>query len=76
MVQLEISDNGAPIPAPDLPHLFDPFHTSQAPRGVGLGLAISKAIVEEAGGTLEAANPPRGGAFFRVNLPEATTEEG
>jgi C4-dicarboxylate-specific signal transduction histidine kinase len=72
MIHLEISDNGAPIPESDLPHLFDPFHTSRDPRGVGLGLAISKAIVEETGGTLEAANRPRGGAFFRVSLPEST----
>jgi two-component system NtrC family sensor kinase len=69
MVNLEVSDNGPQIPAGDLPHLFDPFHASLARRGTGIGLAISKTIVEEMGGRIEAANHPRGGAFFRVSLP-------
>ncbi|HVW27322.1 MAG TPA: ATP-binding protein [Polyangiaceae bacterium] len=70
-VHLEISDNGPEIPASDLPHLFDPFHASASRRGTGIGLAISKSIVEEMGGHIEAANLPRGGAFFRVVLPAA-----
>jgi C4-dicarboxylate-specific signal transduction histidine kinase len=69
--RLEVSDNGPQIPAADLPHLFDPFHASSSPRGTGIGLAISKTIVEEIGGLVEAANHPRGGAFFRVTLPSA-----
>lgn len=68
-IHLEVSDNGPAIPAPDLPHLFDPFHASSSRRGTGIGLAISKTIIEEAGGRIEAANHPRGGAFFRVVLP-------
>jgi C4-dicarboxylate-specific signal transduction histidine kinase len=71
-VHLEVSDNGPEIPASDLPHLFDPFHASTARRGTGIGLAISKSIVEEMGGHIEAANQPRGGAFFRVVLPAIT----
>lgn len=70
-VHLEVSDNGPEIPASDLPHLFDPFHASASRRGTGIGLAISKSIVEEMGGHIEAANLPRGGAFFRVVLPAA-----
>ncbi len=72
-VHLEVSDNGPEIPAADLPHLFDPFHASSARRGTGIGLAISKSIVEEMGGHIEAANQPRGGAFFRVVLPATTS---
>ncbi|HEX4475700.1 MAG TPA: ATP-binding protein [Polyangiaceae bacterium] len=68
-VRLEVSDNGPQIPPEDLPHLFDPFHASRTPRGTGIGLAISKTIIEEMGGFVEAANHPRGGAFFRVTLP-------
>ena len=71
-IHLEVSDNGPAIPAPDLPHLFDPFHASSSRRGTGIGLAISKTIIEEAGGRIEAANHPRGGAFFRVVLPATT----
>jgi signal transduction histidine kinase len=70
-VHLEVSDNGSEIPVSDLPHLFDPFHASTSRRGTGIGLAISKSIVEEMGGHIEAANLPRGGAFFRVVLPAA-----
>jgi two-component system NtrC family sensor kinase len=72
IVNLEISDNGPQIPACDLPHLFDPFHASRSRRGTGIGLAISKTIVEEMGGRIEATNHPRGGAFFRVSLPAST----
>jgi C4-dicarboxylate-specific signal transduction histidine kinase len=68
-VHLEISDNGPEIPVSDLPYLFDPFHSSSERRGTGIGLAISKSIVEEMGGRIEAANQPQGGAFFRVVLP-------
>jgi len=71
-VHLEVSDNGPEIPVTDLPHLFDPFHASSSRRGTGIGLAISKTIIEEAGGSIEAANHPRGGAFFRVVLPATT----
>jgi C4-dicarboxylate-specific signal transduction histidine kinase len=71
-VHLEVSDNGPEIPASDLPHLFDPFHASSSRRGTGIGLAISKTIIEEAGGSIEAANHPRGGAFFRIVLPATT----
>ena len=68
-VRLEVSDNGPEVPEKDLPHLFDPFHASSSRRGTGIGLAISKTIVEEMGGLIEAANHPRGGAFFRITLP-------
>jgi signal transduction histidine kinase len=70
-VHLEVSDNGPEIPVSDLPHLFDPFHASASRRGTGIGLAISKSVVEEMGGQIEAANLPRGGAFFRLILPAA-----
>ena len=68
-VRLEISDNGAAISDADLEHIFDPLHGGSSPRSSGLGLAISRAIVEEAGGALEVSNQPRGGVVFRVTLP-------
>jgi K+-sensing histidine kinase KdpD len=52
--------------------LFDKFYRGpQAParRGVGLGLAITRGIVEAHGGPVEAANRPGGGAVFTVRLP-------
>jgi len=48
---------------------FDPFSPAGRDRGAGLGLAISKTIVEEIGGRIEAENRPTGGALFRIRLP-------
>ena len=69
-----VADEGPGIRAEDLPRLFDRFYRSEQSRtratgGAGLGLAIVKAIVTAHGGSIEAANPPEGGAEFSVRLP-------
>lgn len=70
-VRLDVLDNGPNIPVAELPLVFDPFHTpGKSARGGGLGLAISKALVEEMGGKLYVENLPKG-AMFRVALPFA-----
>jgi len=68
-VRFEVADSGPGIPPELLPHVFDPFAPAGRDRGAGLGLAISKTIVEEIGGRIEAENRPTGGALFRVRLP-------
>jgi two-component system, chemotaxis family, CheB/CheR fusion protein len=74
-VIVEVSDSGVGIDSTDLPRIFDAF--AQAERstrrhfgGLGLGLAISKSLVEMHGGTIEAesAGADRG-SLFRVSLP-------
>lgn len=66
-----VSDSGPGI-APDmLPRIFDAFVTAK-PVGMGLGLSISRSIVEAHGGRLVAANPPEGGASFHFTLPFTT----
>ncbi len=69
---IEVSDTGPGI-APDVAaHLFQPFFTTRAAAGgSGLGLWLSRAIVEEEGGTLAFRNRPEGGAVFTVELPRS-----
>jgi two-component system sensor histidine kinase KdpD len=71
-VAVEVADRGPGIPAGEETKLFDKFyrlHREAAQSGVGLGLAICKAIVAAHGGTISAANRPGGGAVFRFELP-------
>lgn len=67
-IVLTVEDTGAGIAEADLAHLFDAFFTTRS-DGMGMGLSISRSIVEAHGGRIEAANRPDGGASFRVCLP-------
>lgn len=71
-VELEVRDHGPGIPEAALPRLFDPFFTTK-PHGLGVGLSITRSIVEAAGGRIEAGNAHDGGAVFRVWLPRAAS---
>jgi signal transduction histidine kinase len=71
-VVIEICDEGRGLDERDQDHLFDAFYsTKEAGRGTGLGLFISRNIVEGFGGSIKAANcePPRRGAVFCITLP-------
>jgi two-component system sensor histidine kinase KdpD len=71
-VAVEVADSGPGIPPGEETKLFDKFYRLQreaAQSGVGLGLAICKAIIAAHGGTISAANRPAGGAVFRFELP-------
>lgn len=71
---LTVSDNGPGIGVSDLPHIFERFYRGDASRagttaGVGLGLALSQAILHANGGSIQASNADNGGAVFTVTLP-------
>lgn len=68
MVKITVTDSGPGIPAGKEDRLFDPFISSKS-GGMGLGLAISRTIVEAHGGKLWCTNAPGGGARFRFTLP-------
>ena len=70
----EVKDTGTGISEADRERLFDPFFRSRdanarAVPGTGLGLTITKAIVDAHGGTIDVETTPGGGATFRVCLP-------
>ena len=73
LLAVEVADTGVGIPADVLPRIFEPFeqgHTASRADGLGLGLAISRAIVESHGGALTAASAgPGRGSVFTVRLP-------
>jgi signal transduction histidine kinase len=74
-VALKISDNGPGILSENLNHIFDPFFTTkEVGQGTGLGLAVSRRIIEEHGGWIIVENERAGGAAFTVYLPKATPE--
>jgi PAS domain S-box-containing protein len=67
-VGVEVRDSGKGLAAEHAARLFEPFYTTKA-EGIGIGLSISRSIVEAHGGQLSAAaNEPRG-AVFRFSLP-------
>ena len=69
-VEVAVSDTGHGIPADKLLRVFEPFFTSK-PNGLGMGLAISRSIIEAHGGRLWAENNEAGGATFTFTLPVA-----
>ena len=69
-VEFAVSDTGAGIESEKLGHLFEPFFTTK-PNGMGIGLSISRTIIQTHGGHIWAENNPRAGATFRFTLPEA-----
>lgn len=70
-IQVTISDNGPGVSPGLQQHLFEPFATSK-PQGMGLGLSLSRSLVESHGGTL--TYEPRDGAAFSITLPAVTPQ--
>lgn len=67
-----VKDHGHGIQATDLPQIFDPFFTTksgQVKQGMGLGLSVSRSLIEAMGGTIEVTSQPGQGAVFSAIFP-------
>jgi signal transduction histidine kinase len=65
---ISVSDTGVGIPTDKVDQIFDTFFTTK-PQGTGMGLAISRSIVESHGGRLWATSNSGRGSTFRFTLP-------
>ncbi len=68
-----VSDTGMGFPPKLAEQIFDPFFTTK-PHGTGMGLRISRSIIESHGGRLWATGAPERGATFHLNLPAAAAQ--
>ena len=73
-ILVSLRDSGPGFPSGMAEQLFEPFFSTKA-DGVGMGLAISRSIIEAHGGTLSGENCDGGGACFTVRLPQAKEED-
>ena len=67
-VEVMVSDNGSGVPAEHAGRLFQPYFTTKK-HGTGLGLFVTRKLVQEHGGTVTYEPNPQGGARFRVQFP-------
>ena len=75
-IQIQVQDNGVGIAPEVLPNLFEPFFTTkERGHGLGLGLAISRNIVERHHGRIEVTSEPGKGSVFIVKLPVSGAAE-
>jgi signal transduction histidine kinase len=72
-VDITVDDTGAGIPEELRASVFDPFFTTKQ-RGTGLGLAVTREIVDAHGGAIACEARPTGGTRFRIHLLEAPQE--
>jgi signal transduction histidine kinase len=77
---IEIDDRGPGMPESEMERVFEPFHRLESSRsretgGIGLGLAVVRAVARSHGGDVVLRNLPRGGLSARVTLPQAQSSD-
>lgn len=73
--RIDVSDTGVGIPEDEVAHVFDRFHTAASSSGTGLGLTISRDLVEAHGGALTIPRTGPDGTTMRVTLPTTPPRE-
>ena len=74
-IEIAVSDTGPGIP-PDLhQRVFEAFFTTKGSKGTGLGLTVSRKLIEELGGRIAVASVPGHGATFTLSLPTEPAAE-
>jgi CheY-like chemotaxis protein len=71
-----VGDNGTGIPMELMERIFDPFFTTKGDKGTGLGLAVSKKIIEGHGGHIRVSSGKDKGTTFVIDLPALEEEKG
>jgi signal transduction histidine kinase len=72
-VLIEVTDNGPGVADPE--QIFDAFMTTKE-KGMGIGLAVSRSIIDAHGGRIWCENNPGGGARFSVTIPISSSASG
>lgn len=69
VLEIKVSDNGIGISKENLPHIFDIFFTTKGADGTGLGLAVTKKIIDDHNGTIQVTSTVDIGTKFIITLP-------
>jgi signal transduction histidine kinase len=69
--QITVTDTGTGMSAETREKIFTPFYTGKV-RGIGLGLAVTKRVVDAHGGTITVESTPSVGTSFTISVPAAT----
>src|SRR5262249_4132690 len=73
-VEIVVADEGPGMPPEVLARAFEPGYSTKGGRGTGVGLTVSKKVIEGHGGRLDVDSAPGQGTRVTVRLPEANTE--
>jgi two-component system sensor kinase FixL len=74
-LEVAVADTGVGITREDLSRILEPLYSTKA-RGLGLGLAIVRAVLDKCGGGLRVESEPGRGSVFIVRLPVSPAHEG
>ena len=74
-IEISVADSGPGVASEMTDTIFEPFITTK-PLGMGMGLSISRAIIESHGGNIRMAHGTGSGAIFVFNLPTAEAKAG